>query len=99
MVDELVVLAAVAWTLPLGSLPALIAAMLLGSWFVYAVLIEALWGRTLGKRLVGMEVVTVTGAPAGIAASLVRNLFKLAVLAFSACSWFFCCGFGRHPGQ
>ena len=31
-----------------------------------------------------MEVVTVTGAPAGIAASLVRNLFKLAALAFSA---------------
>lgn len=88
LVDELLVLAAIGWALPWSASPAFLAPILLASWLVYAVLIEALWGRTLGKHIVGMEVLATDDAPVGIGASLVRNLFKLGALAFSLVGFF-----------
>jgi uncharacterized RDD family membrane protein YckC len=46
---------------------------------VYFVTAEALFGRTLGKRALGLRVVRVDGERAGLLAIIVRNLFRLLV--------------------
>ncbi|HEY8602559.1 MAG TPA: RDD family protein [Thermomicrobiales bacterium] len=43
----------------------------------YFVIAEALWGTTLGKRLCGIRVVTVSGAPIGWWRALVRQAARL----------------------
>jgi uncharacterized RDD family membrane protein YckC len=50
---------------------------LLGLWFAYYVVLEATFGATLGKLLVGVRVRTPEGQPIGWGASFVRNLFRL----------------------
>lgn len=56
------------WT---AALLALVFALL------YFVLAEALWGRTIGKALIGLEVRMTGGQPAAFKASLVRNTARL----------------------
>jgi len=46
-------------------------------WLPYAVACEAVWGRTVGKRLLGSRVLTVEEKSIGVGRSLVRNLFKI----------------------
>lgn len=46
-------------------------------WYPYAVACEAIWGRTVGKRLMGSRVLTVEEKSIGVGRSLVRNLFKI----------------------
>jgi uncharacterized RDD family membrane protein YckC len=63
-----------------GGTGALIAAGVAQLAFVlgYEVLFEVLGGgRTLGKRAVGLRVVTTAGAPVGLRASLIRNVIRL----------------------
>ena len=43
----------------------------------YFIVAEALWGKTLGKRLCGIRVVTLTGAPIGWWRALVRQAARL----------------------
>ena len=45
-------------------------------WF-YPVVFEATWGRTPGKRALGLRVVAANGAPVGWLASFVRNLLRV----------------------
>jgi len=45
--------------------------------WLYPVLFETLWnGQTLGKRVLGLRVVAVNGAPVGWMAAFVRNLLR-----------------------
>ena len=44
---------------------------------VYFVVLEGLFGRTIGKWLIGIKVVTVEGAMPGLTRALVRNLLRL----------------------
>jgi uncharacterized RDD family membrane protein YckC len=62
---------------------AMIGAALVGFVLVKAVP-EAFFGKTIGKKLVGLEVVNETGDPAGVFAAVVRNLLLVpsAVLFF-----------------
>jgi uncharacterized RDD family membrane protein YckC/tetratricopeptide (TPR) repeat protein len=54
---------------------------LLGVFILYHVLQLGLWGQTLGKKLVGIRVVTVDGRPPGFARALLRMLaFVFALL-------------------
>jgi uncharacterized RDD family membrane protein YckC len=46
--------------------------------WVYFAACEALWGRTLGKRLLGLRVLTVSGRPIGFGAAVLRNLLRAA---------------------
>lgn len=45
--------------------------------FAYFILMEAYVGWTIGKRILGMRVVDVTGYKIGLAKSLIRNLLRL----------------------
>jgi uncharacterized RDD family membrane protein YckC len=45
--------------------------------FGYYVSCEALFGRTLGKRVMSLRVVSHDGAPIGLGAALVRNLLRI----------------------
>ena len=53
------------------------ALLLLGIFFAYYVICEAIFGRTIGKRLVGLRVVDGAGQHIGLGASFVRNLLRL----------------------
>jgi len=61
---------------PGGSLQLLVGLLMVLTWYVYAVILEATWGSTLGKRLVGHTVVMDDGRPCSWAGALVRNIFK-----------------------
>lgn len=45
--------------------------------FAYFILMEAYVGWTIGKRILGMRVVDVTGHKIGLVKSLIRNLLRL----------------------
>lgn len=45
--------------------------------FTYHFFLELLTGRTLGKRIFGLEVVTADGTNLGISGSFLRNAFRL----------------------
>lgn len=45
--------------------------------FGYFILLEAFYGQTLGKRLVGIQVVSSDGTPIDLSASVVRNVLRL----------------------
>lgn len=47
------------------------------SFFVYYIVLEAEIGQTLGKKAVGIKVVTETGDPIDYRASLVRNVLRI----------------------
>lgn len=47
------------------------------SFFVYYVVLEAQFGQTLGKKVVGIKVVTESGDPIDYRASLVRNVLRV----------------------
>jgi uncharacterized RDD family membrane protein YckC len=59
-----------------GSNRATVVALLL--FFAYYVICEAFFGRTIGKRVVGLRVVDENGGPIGLGASFVRNLLRIA---------------------
>jgi uncharacterized RDD family membrane protein YckC len=63
-----------------GAVLVLLAAFLSLSGFVYATLSHALMGATLGKRAVGLRVVTRLGVRPGLARSAVRSLLALVSL-------------------
>jgi len=44
--------------------------------WAYTIVQEALWGRTLGKRVLGLRVVAQDGAPIGWMAAITRNLLR-----------------------
>ena len=44
--------------------------------WAYTIVQEALWGRTLGKRVLGLRVVAQDGAPIGWTAAITRNLLR-----------------------
>lgn len=50
-------------------------------WFsalvLYFVILEAVAGQTLGKKLVGIRVVRVDGSPIGFTESFIRNLLRI----------------------
>ncbi|WP_416056222.1 RDD family protein [Stenotrophomonas maltophilia] len=52
-----------------------LALMFLLMW-AYPIVCEALWGRTLGKRALGLRVLSRDGAPVGWMASITRNLLR-----------------------
>lgn len=45
--------------------------------FLYFIVMEALFGWTLGKLALGLEVVREDGSPCGLIPSLIRNIFRL----------------------
>lgn len=45
-------------------------------YWVYPIVCEALWGRTLGKRALGLRVLSRDGAPVGWMAAITRNLLR-----------------------
>ena len=45
--------------------------------FLYFLLAEGLYGRTIGKEIVGLRVVRVDGEPMDIRSSLIRNISKI----------------------
>ena len=49
--------------------------MFLLTW-AYTIVLEALWGQTVGKRLLGLRVVAQDGAPIGWNAAVTRNLLR-----------------------
>jgi uncharacterized RDD family membrane protein YckC len=51
--------------------------VLLLLFLAYYVICEAVFGRTIGKRLVGLRVVDGSGRHIGLGASLVRNLLRI----------------------
>lgn len=67
------------WTTDiLDAIPSLLA---IGLTFIHSMICESIFGRTLGKSLLGLRVVTAKeGVRASFAATLVRNLLKLIVL-------------------
>lgn len=76
--------AAIASVLGLGAIGSLLAVILVfgGTAFVlvfgYPFLFEAFWqGRTLGKAALGLRVVTVEGAPAGMVHAAIRSLLQI----------------------
>ncbi len=48
-----------------------------GAFFLYYILLEGLFGFTLGKLITGTRVVKVTGGPPGFGAAAVRTLCRL----------------------
>jgi uncharacterized RDD family membrane protein YckC len=54
---------------------------LAGLVLVYDTVLHARWGRTLGKRLVGVRVVTVGGEPVGMVGALLRAVVFAAPIA------------------
>ena len=52
-----------------------LAAMFLVLW-AYPIVLEAVWGQTLGKRMMGLRVVARDGAPVGWSAAITRNLLR-----------------------
>jgi len=44
--------------------------------WAYTIVLEACWGRTLGKRVMGLRVVAQDGAPIGWMAAITRNLLR-----------------------
>lgn len=44
--------------------------------WAYPIVLEALWGQTLGKRVLRLQVVAADGAPVGWLAAIVRNLLR-----------------------
>lgn len=44
--------------------------------WAYTIVQEALWGRTVGKRVLGLRVVAQDGAPIGWMAAITRNLLR-----------------------
>ena len=57
-------------------------ALLIGGFFVYNLVCEALFHATLGKRVLGLRVVAYGGGAPGAAALLLRNLTKAASCVF-----------------
>lgn len=47
------------------------------SFFVYYIVLEAQFGQTLGKKAVGIKVVTESGGPIDYQASIVRNVLRI----------------------
>jgi hypothetical protein len=46
--------------------------------WIYFALLEAIWGRTIGKRALGLRVVTTEGRPIGARAAALRNVLRAA---------------------
>jgi uncharacterized RDD family membrane protein YckC len=46
-------------------------------WVVYAVVLESAWNATLGKRILGLKVQTVSGGKADIGKLFIRNISKI----------------------
>ena len=62
----------------LTGIPALVAMLAyLGVGFGYFIGLEARYGRTLGKRLLGLRVVSEDGTPITMGASVVRNVVRI----------------------
>jgi uncharacterized RDD family membrane protein YckC len=57
---------------------------ILVSWVVlsaiYFILIEAFWGRTVGKKIVGLKVQLITGGKISFAKSIIRNISKITLV-------------------
>lgn len=66
--------------------------MFLVQW-AYPVVMEALWhGQTVGKRALGLRVVTADGAPIGWVPSITRNLLRVVdMLPFGYAAGLVCC--------
>ncbi|WP_251279400.1 RDD family protein, partial [Enterobacter hormaechei] len=45
-------------------------------YWAYPIVCEARWGRTLGKRALGLRVLARDGAPVGWMAAITRNLLR-----------------------
>lgn len=58
----------------LSGLPAFIAILLM---VLYFVIMEGIWGATVGKFLLKIKVVKVDGSPCDIQASLIRNVLRV----------------------
>jgi uncharacterized RDD family membrane protein YckC len=46
-------------------------------WIMYPALTEGLWGATVGKMALGLQVIREDGSPAGFGAAFVRALLRL----------------------
>ncbi len=44
---------------------------------LYYIVLEAIWGATLGKMLLGLRVARTDGSPIGWSASLIRNILRI----------------------
>jgi uncharacterized RDD family membrane protein YckC len=63
---------------PFGiGLGAMLVVMFAAEW-IYFLVLEALYGRTLGKRALGIRVVTIAGRPIGWRAAALRNILRAA---------------------
>lgn len=45
-------------------------------YWAYTIVLEAIWGQTLGKRAMGLRVIARDGAPVGWSGSVTRNLLR-----------------------
>jgi uncharacterized RDD family membrane protein YckC len=52
------------------------ALLFFGGFMLYFILLEWLWGATLGKMVLGLQVVTDAGEGIGLAKSVIRNLLR-----------------------
>ncbi len=52
--------------------------LLFATQWVYFALLEAIWGATIGKRALGLRVVTTEGRPIGARAAALRNVLRAA---------------------
>ena len=64
------------WSSGLFIFDPLCLAFLIGM-FLYFVLLEAAWGATPGKRVLGMRVIREGGLPVGLRAALIRNVLRI----------------------
>jgi len=46
-------------------------------WFLYVFILEGIKGKTIGKHLLNLRVVTIDGGPIDIAKSIIRNISKI----------------------
>jgi uncharacterized RDD family membrane protein YckC len=56
---------------------AILAGLLFMATLLYFTVLEAAWGQTLGKRLLGIRVVSDTGGPVTVWGAVVRNLLRV----------------------
>jgi uncharacterized RDD family membrane protein YckC len=61
-----------------GAPAFLVMGLSLFAWLAYLTLLEAFWhGQSLGKKLTGIRVAKVDGAPIGFTEALVRNVLRV----------------------
>jgi uncharacterized RDD family membrane protein YckC len=51
--------------------------LFMAAWLIYAIAMEARFGATIGKMILGLRVVNVDGSPITLQAAIIRNLLRI----------------------